>query len=390
MTANNETIEQIFSELPTGHIIKVYRTEPTWCKGYLEEIVISDDENFSIEELKRKWGGKTFQLKVMNNGRYVTNKTVRIADIPRDNYQPLDPAYAETGNLHRNENGQFQRGRQDENRDPLNEFERFARMAQTFGWTPPNQAHRPPETEADIMAKKMVLDMMNAQSQQQMEMMRANMENQREMARWRREMADSDKPKEPLSDVKQTIVLLRELNGMKSEFGGDANPTTEIIQNAAPILETAVQELIELQKLKLQAELARVSHEQNSAPPLATRQPTEAARLAGDDAPRLASGGNGKADPVALARDMGDIYKALSPEDQRRVLSAFLGKVEETDENDGFSVADNSELDHNIVNPENVETLDPEDQAVLNGESDDDQNGDVQNGEHAAPISPND
>lgn len=382
-------IETLFSEIPQGYRVRVYRRSPDWCAGMAGELFASSIGSINLDEIQKKYGGTVLQLQIADDhGKIRGSKTLQIADVPRANGQPIDPNFATSGRLNsieeippnRNQGGQgygYNGGQgQPWQQIPPGLPPALASQVAAFyagGWQPPT----PKDDSADLMAKKMVLDMMNAQSQVQMDMMRANMENQREMARFRREMEDSTKPKEPLSDVQKTITLLRELNGMKSEFGGDHNPTSEIIQNTAPILETAVTELINLQKLKVQSEIARFQHEQKNAPPLTARTPHLSTRqspgpeLAGAPVPKaIAPGGEIAADPVSIARQMGALYRSLSPEQQGAVLNAFINGDEEENEEEetetgSILFADESELLHNNEEP----ILDEEDRRVLNGES---------------------
>ena len=414
-----EELEMLFRDIPEAHKVRITRREPDWCEGLVEEKFYDPENPISLADIQKKWGGSEYQIRAVDeNGRFRKSKIVQIADVPRFEGKPIDRNFKTTGVISSDAPAAIPPGQpgQPDALGGLAQFQQVMAMAQMMGWKPPN-AQENQTSEADLMRQKIMVEMMQSQADHQAEQRRREAEDRREQERWRREQREYEQKQREkqmeqdntgMNEIDRVFETLGKMEQYKSTFGGESNPlVAEAINQAAPILQSTITEVLNLQKLKIQSELAKVETAQANAPALAPRTTGQAPQ-------QLPSGGNGKTDPVALAADMGRLYKSLPMEQQQAVITAFTSQIQEepdayddesgeeynddqtenvhTSEKDGLPVADNDETIHNSVNiPENVDTLDAEDRAVLTyGESHDATDQDVQNGEHAAPVSPND
>jgi hypothetical protein len=404
-------LDEIFTEIPKDFMIKVHRQEPEWCAGYLGTIHFEPDKPFSIDKLKEKFGGGLFILRIVDEQhKYRGQKTVRIADVPRENFQELEPDFLTLNGAQRRSAA---RGGSKDNSQAFSPF--GAGFAMPPGIPPEMQRKlmrwylmgdegdkkSEKSTTAELMQQKMVMDMMQAQSNHQMQMQRFQLEYQRELEK----MSRSREPQEPLSDVQQTISLLRELNGMKNEFGGSDHVATEIVSQTAPILETALTELIALQKLKVQSEIAKAKTGQPPARPLPARAAPRPApppqQKTVQNTPPIGQtvspptvsqplNGTGR-NPLQIAREMGEIYRRMGDADQQAILTAFMGdEIYQSHEEDIDDIEQKgNNISDTVMSDEAAETdsdlLDPEDRAVLESddsdEADDTDDGDESNDE---------
>jgi len=71
-----------------GHQVQIVRTAPLWCAGYITTIPL--DHRLTVQEIRESYGGRRFQLRIQTDGgKYVTMRTVTIADVPRDGGKPI-------------------------------------------------------------------------------------------------------------------------------------------------------------------------------------------------------------------------------------------------------------------------------------------------------------
>lgn len=413
-------IDEIFTEIPKDYMIKVHRQEPEWCSGYLGTIHFDPERPFSIDKLKEQFGGGLFTLRIVDEAhKYRGQKTIRIADVPKENYQEIEADFLTIGGAQRRSAG---RGNDKGGGGGFGMFsglnmpglppdvQRRVMRWYLLGEEGDSKKTEKQNTTAELMQQKMMMEMMQAQSQHQMAMQRHQLEYERELEKMRK----SRDPQEPLSDVQQTIALLRELNGMKTEFGGSENVATEIIGQTAPILETALTELIALQKLKVQGEIAKAKGQQppprplparaaspRQAPPPPPRQTVQGNTGGGHPVspPPISQPLNGSArNPLQIAKEMGEVYRRMDDEQQQALLLAFMGDSEEIDvENETYIDEAQQKRNNNsdTVMSESLDDtaadlLDEEDRAVLESEADEtdepegdeieDEAGDVQDG----------
>lgn len=388
-------IETIFSEIPTGYSVQVHRVEPHWCKGYQGKIYIDGNTPLDLEYIKERYGGRKIALKIVDeSAKFKGQKTIEIDAPPKRDYQiiePGDPHLAPANNPNNPNNPN--------NQNQFNGFGGFGAPPNMPAWMPPQMRNKilaqwfgmeeksEPKNAgtAELMQQKILMDMHNS-------MQTASIENARSLAELRRENAPGDK--NPAGDVQQYIALLREFKSVSAEFGGGENSTaTEIIAHTAPIIETSIAELLSLQKMKMQVEIAKTTGAQQATAPALPARPAPApvpinGQGAGQGAaPAVNNSGNGKGDPIDLARQMRAIYDGLSEIDQRGVMAAFLGNEAETEINEK-SLDDPNPLDPQLEDPINL--LDEEDRAILEGETVADSDQEIQNGEHTGAVETND
>jgi len=84
--ANPETeLEVLFSEMSEGYKVQVTRKEPFWCDGHLGTFEWSRDEPISMDWLRKNFGGRKLQVKIIApNNQYRGSRTVKFPDPPRE------------------------------------------------------------------------------------------------------------------------------------------------------------------------------------------------------------------------------------------------------------------------------------------------------------------
>jgi len=60
----DDKFSRIIKLLRPGYSIQIYRTQPTWCKGYCETVDVLDNDTIDLPYLVETWGGKAFSLRV--------------------------------------------------------------------------------------------------------------------------------------------------------------------------------------------------------------------------------------------------------------------------------------------------------------------------------------
>jgi len=77
-------------EYGNGQQLSITRLAPHWCAGYLDTLPL--DAPVSLAEIRDNWGGKRFQLRVLDShGRYVKAYNVRIDGPPKRNGRLVTP-----------------------------------------------------------------------------------------------------------------------------------------------------------------------------------------------------------------------------------------------------------------------------------------------------------
>lgn len=81
-------VDQFLSQFGSGHMVQIKRTAPLWCTGYITNVPL--EHGLTLQEIRESYGGRRFRLRVMNErGTYVTQRTIEIADVPRENGVPI-------------------------------------------------------------------------------------------------------------------------------------------------------------------------------------------------------------------------------------------------------------------------------------------------------------
>jgi hypothetical protein len=390
-----QELDTILGQLPSGYLILVHREEPQWCKGYLGKLYC-DNENLDLDSIRDNFGGKVLSLRFVNaQGKMRGTKRVTFPDPPRrDGRVILEDEYSrrpEAADAKSNSPGS---GGFIPPGMPPHLAAQLAAFYAGFPLPPPTPA-APPTNPLDVMQAQQIMNLMNSQMVAQQELARANMAHMKEMEQIRRDAEDErerrrrrqDTDKEPLGELDTAIKLIRELNGIKSELGS-TDTTSAIIQNTAPIIQDAVTELIDLYKMKAQAEIAQ--HTRREAPPLPARSlpaVVSAPRSAPITTPKP---GNGKTDPVELAKQLRQFYDGLSPNEQTEVMQAFLGQSEDPAEYDQPEQILDPVIPE-IHNESGSQVLSDEDRALLNEDIDlADQDQEVQGGEYSGATEDHD
>lgn len=385
-----QDIENIFATVPAGYAIQVHREEPEWCKGYLGKIFCSAEEPINLDMLKNKFGGAVLNLRFVNaQQKFKGSKRVIFPDPPKRDGRVIREG--DLLGLERQESSTSPGGGYIPPGLPPFLASQLAAFYAGYPIQPPQPTEQK-QNPLEVMQATQIMNMMNAQMEAQQQLMKNNMDHMREMEKIRRDSEDErerrrrqydrDKP-EPMSELQGTIAIIRELNGIKSELG-DSNTTTEIISHSAPIIENTIAELLELQKMKVHAEMRKNMTGGSHPPPLPPRQTANHTSQVGQDMSYPSKNGNGKTDPVELARQLRAAYDGLTIEEQQSVMSAFLDGREQDDE--GEQVLDQiGTKPQNIgenTNPSTRDLLSDEDREILADDDEQDHSEEIQDGEY--------
>jgi len=78
-------LEAMLKEIGAGWQVSIYRLQPSWCKGFLETIDMSDDEEpIDLDYIVKQWGGEKIKVRI-KDPRKVYRGSV---DIPLHSYPP--------------------------------------------------------------------------------------------------------------------------------------------------------------------------------------------------------------------------------------------------------------------------------------------------------------
>lgn len=366
--------------------VKVHRIDPPY--GYSGEFYVTAGNPLTLKELKNRFGGRVLRLNGRSsNGKFSKQKTITIDDVPRREGMEI---YAD-GTVERPNKG----GSSDD-RDPWAALMRCPLPPDVIktvapymlGYPAPKDdektAHSPQGTPMEMMAMQMMIDFQNKQSESQLRQQRMSMEMEKDMYRWKREMDESEKPKDTLSGVGEMVKVMQELNKMKDMMGGEAEPIAKsIVDNVMPMAETMMSEYMQLKKMQLQMELSAHSGGRQEPPELQQRVPTRTLPAAADRG-ALQVVDDEPEDELALARKMGALYRSRSPERQQEMMHAFM----HPDQN----VVPGSEND--TMGDGEEDFLDDEDRDIMSSDDDtgdnSDENSDVSDGQHAGSAHDND
>lgn len=366
-------LEDFFADCGEGTItVKVFRLDPNY--GYSGEFYVTRDNPLKLNEIKNRFGGRVLRLVGRSsNGTFSRQKTITIDDCPKRNGLEIYP----DGTVERKP-GQ---GPTQQEMDPWAALLKcplppdvMRKIAPyMLGYPVPDENDAKKNPMLETMQQQMMMDMMNTQRQSQMEMMRLSMEMQRDMMKQRTEMDSAMKPKDAFSDVNNVVKLMREMNELKSEFGGDGNPlAAKILEETAGLVDTAVSEFLSLKKMQVQAELARNG---SGYEPLARELPERTSGASGNSRSHIRVADSPETDPVELAGRMGRMYSTLSPDQQNRVMSEFFGAQQNIEDSPNDVTIDSDD----------ESMLTPSDQDILNGpDGDKNEITDVPHCEHAA------
>ena len=85
-----DLLEFCNGEFGSAAQLYIKRLDPHWCSGYLETVPL--DAPVSLQEIKDNWGGKRFQLRLLNSrGQYIRAYNVRIDGPPKRNGRLITP-----------------------------------------------------------------------------------------------------------------------------------------------------------------------------------------------------------------------------------------------------------------------------------------------------------
>jgi hypothetical protein len=370
----HDELDEFMEGLGDGTLhVKCTRLDPPL--GYCGDFFVTKQNPLTLKEIKRRFGGRVFQLNSRSsNGQIKKQKTITIDDVPRREGLEILP---DGTNARPDEKPE---SKKQEDADPLsvimgaglppNVMRQVIPYLVGLGGAIPPEQPKPQTNNFELMQQQAIMDMMSAQ-------MRQNMEFQREMQRFKRESYESEKPKNPYSDMEMIFKMMREIQGFKSELGGDGNLATEALQGTMSLVESGLTEYLALKKLQAQSEIAKGKMMQESATPLPPRQNTPQLSQ-----PQVIKEGK---DPVQIAREMGQMFRNLDGSQQQAVLDAFLNESPENSDNIE-NIGPNDTIEYE------GEFLDATDQEILNGETNPNKDAPdhLSDGEHTPPADDDD
>jgi hypothetical protein len=373
----SDELDELMEGLGDGTlIVKCSRLDPPL--GYCGDFFVTQANPITLKEIKRRFGGRVFQLNTRSsNGKIRKQKTITIDDVPkREGIEILPdgsnaPAHGAAAPEKKEESSALETV-MNAGLPPKVLKTVLPYLVGLGGILPDEQQQAPQSRYAqniEMMQQQAMMEMMNAQ-------MRQNMEFQREMQSFKREQANEEKPKNPFGDMEMIFKMMREIQGFKSEIGGEGNLASTALQSTIGLMENGLSEYLSLKKLQIQAEIAKGNSMAQEATALPKR--STAPQLS---EPRVINEGK---NPVQLASEMGQMFRQLDDATKQDVLNAFLGQGPDNSEN-----IEESYDDDTIENE--GEFLNAEDERILNGDTDPDEyEGDhVSDSQHATPVDDN-
>jgi len=364
-------IDTIFSNVPRGYSVIVNREEPEWAAGYLGRHFIDSQTPLNLDTIKQKYGGKVLRIQIQDErGKIKGTKRVTFPNRPlkdgeemyEDDFSPTRPQNNQMQNVGSHQSSMEMMSSKmimemmTSQMETMREMERTRREEEETRRRRQAEDDRRRQEEEDERRRRH-LDEERRRREEDEERRRLHAEEERrrreEYEERKRREAEEDRrrakrEKDPLSEMQQTLALFRELNGFKSEFG-QSDTVSELVAHAAPIVENSLGQLMSMQKLKLQTELAKFNA--NKAPALPKRQVAQVPALPESN------------DSEKLGLQMGELFKNLSQEEQQKALNAFMSTsgLDGNDSDANFSFDDSE----NMGDDETDSLLDDEDRAIL-------------------------
>lgn len=350
-----DEIEDLLEELPANYKVTVDRVEPDWCAGYCGKFFVSTATRVSLEDIKRRFGGRVFRVKIFNeSGQLSKQRLISIDEMPRREGKPINMDGTTV------EDKPEPKEKAPQKTDYISELlasnlpaESKQRMISMLSGFPVYSPPAPPQPEKDpkeqLQVYQMINDMMQSNRDSQAKMARANMELLEAVFDLKMKTAQASAPTDPLNQLNQTIELVRAMNGVQSELRppGDESLASQVINNSMPMLQGVLSDFMSLKKAQVQAELQKNIAVQNNRPEIPARVPPGAPRM-----PRIASGTD--SDPVSAAREMAAMFRSLSQDEQTLAMSEFFSALEQND--GGESITDHNYMEK-IVDAEKFGTI---------------------------------
>jgi len=365
-----DEIEDLLQELPSNYRVTVDRVEPEWCAGYCGKFFVSTASRVSLEEIKRRFGGHVFRVKIYNeSGQLSKQRMISIDEVPRREGKTInrDGTTDEPKPEPKEKTQQISDHVGDimSSNLPAQLKRQMIAMFSGFPMYNPPAPAAPPEKDPkeQLQVYQMINDMMQSNRDSQAKMARANMELLEAVFDLKMKTAQASAPADPLNQLNQTIELVRAMNGVKSELqpATEESLASQLIGGSLPMVHDAISEYIRLKKATVQAELQKNIAMQSSRPPIEKRINSN------PDASRVIGAGE-NIDPVTRAREMARLFKSLSPENQADAMGTFFSELEkdetalEHEQNKIENIAPVEKFDR----MEEMEVLDSDDRATLN------------------------
>lgn len=360
-------IEDLLAELSGNYKCMLDRIEPEYCSGFIGKFYVGQGSGISLEEIRRRWGGRVFKLRIFDEaGKLAKQRTISIDEEPKREGKPINPdGTTQRENMPvqqhpaQNQNDMFSQIINSNLPDQLKQMYLAHMSGYPFlGAVHPQQK----EPEKEIHFYQLLNDMMKSNRENQTAMAKAQLELMDSIFEMKRKNNAAAAPADPISQLNQTIELVRAMNGVRGELQPQQEESiaSQLIGSSLPMLENAFTEFMAYKKAAVQAQLQRSISEQNNRPPITPRIPAD------DSTPQIAATGE-SINPLSKAREMAAMFKNLPPNEQASAMSEFFSALENDGNNSKYDQNrnENVERDQNFDTMENIDTLPIEDRAIL-------------------------
>lgn len=395
--AADSELEDLFKDIDGTLIVRVERLEPEYAEGYCGKFNVTAGKPLTLEQVKTRFGGRTFKLVARNSGgHYKQQKVISISGLPKDEGRVinLDGSLQPIGETDQNKGERKESSPQYHgNTNGFESLDALANMPispkakqviikEMFGFG--DEETKKDQSTVDMMNMQNMMEFQQRMRDADLQYKKTLREMEHNDAMWRRDMAQQEKPKDTLSGMNDLVKVFRDMNGLKEEIGSSGNESVAntLISNTMPMIETMLAEFMKLKQMQIQMEVGRNNTPQlgsTSPPELPTRQPQPAQasplRVVSDDD-----------DPIAMARKMGSIFQKMPDDQKQQIMDAFF----QGDQNvEPISYDDTIEDDEQGDDQDMI--LDAADREMLNGsQNQQDENGNVSDSEHARSTHDND
>lgn len=410
-------IEDLLAELDGNYKVMIDRIEPEYCKGFIGKYYVGSGSGISLEEIKRRWGGRVFKVRVFDDrGKLSKQRTISIDEEPRREGRPINPD-GTTQRDPQNQTTQNQTPSSDMFTQILNsnlsdQMKQLylAHMAglPMFGGMQPQK-----DPEKDLHFYKLINDMMDQNRNAAQLQAQANLELMGSIFEMKKKYANESAPADPVSQLEKTIELVRAMNGVQSELQPqhETSIASQLIDSSLPMLQNAFTEWMTFKKAAIQAEVQKNLNTQNNRPPLPARIPAaiDMPQMTGRDVrfenypPPWGGVGIGIPNPSLddtreKARQMARLFRSLPADEQTQVMGEFFAALEPGETNGDILESDpaymeNIEPIQNFDTIENKDLLPADDRAILESLGDNGneiETGHVSDGDGTGAIDGND
>lgn len=300
-----EALELELANLQPGVQVILERLRPSWCKGQLEKITVTE-EGLDLDYMIRNWGGQLISVKIIGKGgRIAGSHSVELYSFEPRRY----------GKLLKEPN---RPGEDDE-----------------AGYKPPMPpAVSGPSNEMEMM--KNFFEMMNSQRQSEIDTLRTIVAAQLQTQNQAPAPAPSGAPQNPLAELVKAANYYKQLEGLfgpkESALSGEEQFPAQIMDMAKMFLDQGQQPRAQLVDPKItQARPIAPPSKMSPVPPVSAPAPAPvtAIREQSNQKPDIIGALSGM-DANSAAETLIMALNKMDPDKQDDTIEAFMDKFKET------------------------------------------------------------